>query len=227
MYQLAITGRSLSPTVSIIRQEIAVTNWMPRAFRCGPGATFFRCARDRGHSFAERDPGCSSDSFLEATAAKTRRDDGRSRTARPESVRFRPLDPSKAVRDRRLVGMEPSREPPPNVAGIEALVEGEAEGLTRKAVEMALGGDTTALRLCLERLVPPRKDRPVAIALPKLMAVEDLPGVTSAVLEAVANGGMTPSEGEAVSRLVEAHRRTVETANLEQRLAALEAKAER
>src|SRR5215475_9848913 len=42
----------------------------------------------------------------------------------------------------------------------EALLDGEAEALTRKAVEMALGGDTVALRLCLERLVPPRKDRP-------------------------------------------------------------------
>ncbi len=78
---------------------------------------------------------------------------------------------------------------------IEALLEGEAEGLTRKAVEMALGGDTTALRLCLERLVPPRKDRPVTIGLPKLTAVEDLPSVTSAVLEAVANGGMTAPSG--------------------------------
>jgi hypothetical protein len=110
---------------------------------------------------------------------------------------------------------------------VEALLEGEAEGLTRKAVEMALGGDTTALRLCLERLVPPRKDKPVAITLPKLMSVGDLPGVTSAVLEAVAAGDMTPSEGEAVSRLVEVHRRAVETADMEQRLAALEAKAER
>jgi hypothetical protein len=59
------------------------------------------------------------------------------------------------------------------------------------------------------------------------MAVEDLPGVTSAVLEAVASGDMTPSEGEAVSRLVEVHRRAVEMADMEQRLAALEAKAER
>jgi hypothetical protein len=109
---------------------------------------------------------------------------------------------------------------------IEALLEGEAEGLTRKAVEMALGGDTTALRLCLERLVPPRKDKPVAITLPKLMAVGDLPSVTSAVLEAVASGDMTPSEGEAVSRLVEVHRRAVETAELDQRLTALEAKAQ-
>ena len=51
---------------------------------------------------------------------------------------------------------------------IEALLEGEAEKLTRKAVELALAGDTTALRLCLERLVPPAKSRRVSIDLPKL-----------------------------------------------------------
>ena len=32
----------------------------------------------------------------------------------------------------------------------EELLEGEAEALTRKAVELALEGDTVALRLCLE-----------------------------------------------------------------------------
>ncbi len=35
------------------------------------------------------------------------------------------------------------------------LLDGEAEALTRKAVELALEGDTTALRLCLERMAPP------------------------------------------------------------------------
>jgi hypothetical protein len=43
----------------------------------------------------------------------------------------------------------------------EALLDGEAEGLTRKALEMALDGDTVALRLCLERILPPRRERPV------------------------------------------------------------------
>jgi hypothetical protein len=43
----------------------------------------------------------------------------------------------------------------------EALLDGEAEALTRKAVELALAGDTVALRLCLERLLPPRRSRRV------------------------------------------------------------------
>ncbi len=49
-----------------------------------------------------------------------------------------------------------------------ALLDGEAEALTRKAVDLALEGDTVALRLCLERIAPPRKDAPVSFALPEM-----------------------------------------------------------
>jgi hypothetical protein len=48
----------------------------------------------------------------------------------------------------------------------EALLDGEAEALARKAVELALAGDTLALRLCLDRILPPRRDRPIAFRLP-------------------------------------------------------------
>src|SRR5260370_33248870 len=48
----------------------------------------------------------------------------------------------------------------------EALLDGEAEALTRKAVEMALAGDGTALRLCLDRILPPRRERPVRVTTP-------------------------------------------------------------
>src|SRR5204863_8750758 len=40
----------------------------------------------------------------------------------------------------------------------EALLDGEAEGLTRKAIEAALGGDTAALRLCIDGIVPLRRE---------------------------------------------------------------------
>src|SRR6266853_395500 len=41
------------------------------------------------------------------------------------------------------------------------LLAGEGEALTRKAVELALAGDPTALRLCLERIVGPYRERVV------------------------------------------------------------------
>jgi hypothetical protein len=53
------------------------------------------------------------------------------------------------------------------------LLEGEAETLTRKAIELALAGDTTVMRLCLERAVPPRRDRPIRLALPVINSADD------------------------------------------------------
>lgn len=55
----------------------------------------------------------------------------------------------------------------------ETLLEGEAEALSRKAIELALAGDVSALRLCLDRIVPPRKDRPVCFQLPKMIGSKD------------------------------------------------------
>ena len=37
---------------------------------------------------------------------------------------------------------------------MEELLEGEAEALTRRAVEMALAGDAVALKLCMDRCRP-------------------------------------------------------------------------
>lgn len=88
----------------------------------------------------------------------------------------------------------------------ESLLEGEAEALTRKAIELALAGDTTALRLCMERLVPPRKDRAVWLDLPAIGSADDANAAMGAVLAAVAAGNITPSEATAVAALIDAAR---------------------
>ncbi len=103
-----------------------------------------------------------------------------------------------------------------------ALLEGEGEALTRKAVEMALAGDGAALRLCLDRIAPPRKDNHVQFALPRMTTARDAAQAAGAVLEAVSLGELTPSEGAQVMGLIDGYRRTLETGELEARLAALE-----
>ena len=103
-----------------------------------------------------------------------------------------------------------------------ALLDGEAEALTRQAVTMALDGDTTALRLCLERIAPPRREAPVTFERPCMETAQDAAKAAGAVLEAVALGEMTPTEGAHVMALVETFRRTLETTELDARMAELE-----
>jgi hypothetical protein len=109
---------------------------------------------------------------------------------------------------------------------MEALLDGEADRLTRKVVEMALAGDTTALRLCLERIMPARKDRPVTFTLPKLETPADAVKATAALVEAVARGDITPAEAAELSKLVEGFIRAVEVHDFQVRLERLEAHQE-
>jgi hypothetical protein len=104
----------------------------------------------------------------------------------------------------------------------QALLDGEAEALTRKVVELAKGGNPMALRLCLERLLPPRKDRAINFTLPKIKGAEDLPKALLAILEAVSQGEITPGEGQTLTDMLGAYRRGLETTDLESRIAALE-----
>ena len=102
-----------------------------------------------------------------------------------------------------------------------ALLAGQAESLTRRAVELALEGDTTALRLCLEPIAPPRKDAPIKFDFPRMDSTVDA-AKAAAVVESVAAGELTPGEGAHVMGLVETYRRTLEMTELEARVAALE-----
>src|SRR5690349_7953244 len=105
---------------------------------------------------------------------------------------------------------------------LENLLDGQAEALTNKAVEMALNGDMAALRLCMDRILPPRKDRPVTFNLPSINSAGDAAAVTSAVLSAVANGEITPTDAGEIGKLVEAYVKAFETAELAERLERLE-----
>lgn len=107
---------------------------------------------------------------------------------------------------------------------VEALLEGEHEALTCKAIEKALEGDTVALRLCLDRIAPARKDSPVSFDLPPIRSAADTVDASSALLAAVAGGEVTPDEAGRVMALLTAHKQMVETCDLETRITALEAK---
>jgi hypothetical protein len=105
---------------------------------------------------------------------------------------------------------------------MEELLDGEAEKLTRKAVELALAGDGQALRLCIERIIPPRKDRPVQFDMPTLATVADIVPAHAAIAAAVSAGEITPGEGLDCARLIEGAARAIELTDIEQRLAKLE-----
>jgi hypothetical protein len=105
---------------------------------------------------------------------------------------------------------------------LESLLDGQAQALTQKAIDLALTGDLTALRICLDRILPPRKDRPVTFTLPPIACASDVAKASAALVAAVSLGEITPSEAVEVGRLLECYVKALEVTELEERLGKLE-----
>ena len=105
---------------------------------------------------------------------------------------------------------------------LESLLDGEAEALTRKAVELALAGDITALRLCLDRILPPRKDRPITFEMPAINNAQNARTASAALLGAVSSGNLTPSEASEVGKLIDGYVKSTELTEVLARLDKLE-----
>ena len=104
----------------------------------------------------------------------------------------------------------------------QVLLAGEGAALTRRAIELALDGDPAAMRLCLERVLGPCRERAVEFVMPPINSAADLATAMSAVAAATAQGAITPREAMQLGHLVEAYVRAVEATEFEQRLKALE-----
>src|SRR5215472_4608275 len=104
----------------------------------------------------------------------------------------------------------------------DELLKDNAKGLIEKAIEMAKGGDGPALRLCIERLAPARKDRPVWFDLPEMREARDAVNASAAIVAAVAAGDLTPSEAAELGKVVDGYARTLQVADFEERISKLE-----
>jgi hypothetical protein len=104
----------------------------------------------------------------------------------------------------------------------ELLLQGEAEAMTRLAIERAKAGDTAALRMCLDRLLPPCRHRAIEFEIPRLTSAADAAAAMAAITAGVAVGDLTPAEAGELSGLVDRFVRALETTVMEQRVARLE-----
>jgi Family of unknown function (DUF5681) len=90
-----------------------------------------------------------------------------------------------------------------------ALLNGEAEALTRRAVGLALVGEPTAMRLCLERILAPstnawsslscRRSRVLPRDKARGLKAHDIAAAMKAVTSALAGGMITPGEAATIA----------------------------
>ena len=107
---------------------------------------------------------------------------------------------------------------------IESLLEGQAKALTQTAISKALEGDSVALRLCMDRIMPAPKDKRIKVQLPSISSSRDLLGAARVLIAAVQTGELTPLEGEKVMALLERCQKLFVSVDLEERIEALEQK---
>ena len=119
------------------------------------------------------------------------------------------------------VGRRPGSRNKATIAAAK-LLAGESEGLTRRAVELALTGDPMALRLCVERILPVCRERAVRFGLPPIKSPADIAAAMEAVTSALAKGAITPGEAGRIAAVVDTFVRAIETSEFERRLQELE-----
>lgn len=107
----------------------------------------------------------------------------------------------------------------------EKLMQSDAEAIVKAVLDSAKGGDMTAARIVLDRIAPARRDNPVSFELPKIERASDAVAASSAILQAVANGELTPAEASDVARLIDGFVKTIELVEIDERLKRLEGRA--
>ena len=104
-----------------------------------------------------------------------------------------------------------------------SLIEDEGEKLARKAVELALDGDLPALKLCMDRLLPPAKERPLeAFSLPQLNDQRSVLDALDTIANKLSLGELLPAEATSICKVLEQYRKHFETTELAERLETLE-----
>ena len=134
------------------------------------------------------------------------------------SVRGRPFQPGNKLGRGRPRG---SRNKATLAA--QALLDGHSEALVKKCLHMALTGDAAAMRLCIERELPIRKELPVSIARMHGRTATEIGQTIEGLLKDVSSGQLTPTEAQVIANILDKRRRAIETEEHETRLRALEA----
>jgi hypothetical protein len=104
----------------------------------------------------------------------------------------------------------------------ESMFEADAGVIIGGLIELAKERDPTALRLCIERICPKVRDRPVGVDLPPMTTAADAVTAMSAIMQAIGDGDLGVTEAAELAKVVAGFAATLGTAQLEQRLVQVE-----
>jgi F0F1-type ATP synthase gamma subunit len=104
----------------------------------------------------------------------------------------------------------------------QTLLSERVEEIARKVIELAEQGDMAAIRVCMERLVPPIKHQPVAVELPPIEKAADSVEAMASIAAAVAAGDLTAAEAAELAKVVDVYVGALDSKGFDERLSARE-----
>lgn len=104
----------------------------------------------------------------------------------------------------------------------ERLFADEIQEICGSVIAQAKAGNMQAAKIILDRVLPPIKDKPFLIDLPKMTNGSDLLKAMECITFAVGSGQISPLEGESIARIVDTHIKALELNEIEKRLSSLE-----
>ena len=131
--------------------------------------------------------------------------------------RGQPFPPGNTLGRGRPAGSRNKAKPPG-----QDLLDEHALLLVRKCIFLALQGDRSAMRICMDRISPARRDASIRMNLPRIRTAQDLDQAAEKVTQGIGRGGVTPAEGEKMMNIFEIRSRIIEKAHWESRLEKLE-----
>jgi len=105
---------------------------------------------------------------------------------------------------------------------MQEMLEEKAEALVNKVVELAMGGNIAALRLCLDHLIATRKSEPLSCEMPPLARAADAVAAIGGIASAAVAGDVTADEAAKLAKVISLYVNTLEAHQFEHRLAQLE-----
>jgi hypothetical protein len=104
----------------------------------------------------------------------------------------------------------------------ESMFDRDATAIIDELIKLAKDGDIKAIRLCVDRIFPRPRGRPVAFDLPPMTCAEDAVTAMGAVVQAIGDGDVSAEEGAELAKVVAGFSQTIATSRMEQRLQQIE-----
>ena len=119
-----------------------------------------------------------------------------------------PIGRPKGIQDRRV--------------SLRAMLDPHKDALVEKAVELALGGDTQALKLCMDRLIPSIKS--VEMPVQAEISGDNLSDQARSVIALAGQGQHSIQEITGLMQAISSLARIIDVDELERRITTLEAR---